>query len=183
MPPPIDHRQDLEFVHAVLAGDPEAGTEFAVRMRCVSRMLAARNHRLGRPLNDEELADLAQDVLLTVWRKLADYEGRAALESWVYRSCSFEFLNRLRKKRDAPATRDVTEEGTEPIEPEPPADEGLDLLLRHLASREAEVVRLRHVDELAFPEIAAALGISASSAKTHYYRAIDKLRDVLRERV
>ena len=57
--------------------------------------------------------------------------------------------------------------------------EEVGLLLRHLAPREAEVVRLRHVEQLSFAEIASALDISTSSAKTHYNRGLDKLRDLL----
>ena len=51
--------------------------------------------------------------------------------------------------------------------------------LRHLTQREAEVVRLRHVEDMKMGEIGEVLGISRSSVKTLYFRALDKLRAVL----
>ena len=63
--------------------------------------------------------------------------------------------------------------------PEPAPGEDVLVYLRHLAPREAQVVRLRHVEDLSLPEVAELLGISTSSAKTHYYRALEKLRSLL----
>ena len=59
------------------------------------------------------------------------------------------------------------------------SEQGIGTYLKHLAPREADVVRLRHVEDLSFQETGEVLGISASSAKTHYYRALEKLRDIL----
>jgi RNA polymerase sigma factor (sigma-70 family) len=69
-------------------------------------------------------------------------------------------------------------EGT--VEAEQPAEESaLDGLLKHLTSREAQIARLVHAEQLTFHEAAEALSISVSSVKTHYYRGLEKLRSVL----
>lgn len=169
--------QDRELVQRVLAGDPSAGREFAARMAVVGRILAARNADYGRPLGHEDLADLTQDTLLAIWRRLPEYEGRARLESWVYRFCALELLTALRRRgeRSLPAS----DHALEPVDGRGSLATGeveLSDYLRLLAAREAEVVRLRHVEELEFAEIAEVLAISPSSAKTHYYRALEKLR-------
>jgi RNA polymerase sigma-70 factor (ECF subfamily) len=171
-------------VTGVLSGQPAAHRGFVERMRVVGRILAARNRRLGGPLSDDELADLTQETLLQIWRKLATYRGEASLETWAYRFCALELANHLRRRARAPRP---LEDGPTPEEPAPAAegDPGagfageLAALLRHLAPREAEVVRLVHADMLGFREAAEALAISVSSVKTHYYRGLEKLRAVL----
>ena len=82
-----------------LAGRAPAIVRFLARMQCVPRMLHAQNARFGRPFTPEELADVIQETLLAVWRKLSGYNGLARLETWVYRFCYLEYMRRLRAKR------------------------------------------------------------------------------------
>jgi RNA polymerase sigma-70 factor (ECF subfamily) len=185
---------DLTLVRSVLAGDAGARTEFSTRMDFVGRVLVVQNRRHGQPFADDELADLAQETLLVVWRKLAEFEGRSSLETWIYRFTCLEFLVGLRKRSRRPqplgdfaevvppavpaqVLDPVVGEVAESDEPAP-----LQRFLGHLAEREAEVVRLRHLETLSFREIAGELGITPSSAKTHYYRGLEKLRALLQSR-
>ena len=187
------HARDLTLVASVLGGDPGARAEFSRRMDVVGRLLVVLNGRHGRPLDDHALSDLAQDTLLAVWRKLEGFEGRASLESWVYRFTYLEFLSALRKRSRRPQPLEGLAEGelpAEAVEPDPvaravvEADEPppLSRFLGHLAEREAEVVRLRHLETLSFRKIGEGLGISTSSAKTHYYRGLTKLRGLMAQR-
>src|SRR5688572_30807608 len=89
-------REDLELVRRVIRGEPEALQEFLQRMRCVSRILAHKNAQYGNALSEEEVEDVAQEALLAVWRNLEKFEGRGALEAWVYRVCFLELLVGLR---------------------------------------------------------------------------------------
>lgn len=170
---------DHQLVRDYLAGSPGARSRLAERLRCVGRILAALNRDASRPLQDNDLMDLTQDVQVLVLEKLPEFEGRSKLESWVFRICSLQLMGRIRQKRRRPLGLDDLA-GAEPTQaPLLCAEEsGLGHFLRHLAPREAEVVRLRHVEALTMNEVGDALGVSASSVKTHYYRAIDKLREV-----
>jgi len=184
MRPASDHRRDLALVEQVLNGETAAREAFLERMKCVGRILSVRNARMGRPLNDDELADVTQETLLQIWRKLETYSGRASIETWVYGFCSLEILSYLRKRARMPSTlEDVPEpvDESEPAEASDPATQaaGIERWVRHLARREAEVVRLHHVDQLDYEEIGELLAISKSSVKTHYYRALEKLRTLL----
>ena len=170
-------------MRGVLAGKGSAIDAFVERMQCIPRILAARNAGFGRPLTEDELADLAQDCLGRVWRKLPEYAGRASLETWVWRFCTLELMNALRKKSRLPSPyTDLDDAPPERATSDPPpAEQPLLDLLHHLTPREAEVIRLRHVEALeTMAEIGEALGISASSVKTHYYRGLEKLRALLR---
>lgn len=180
----------MELVRQTLAGDPEAGRNLAERILCVPRILAARNGRLQGPLAWHDLEDVAQDSIAAIVRRLSDYRGEGTLETWFYGFAIREYWNALRRARRSmrPLT-DITPAGEpapEPPGPEPPAPgegEGVESLLRHLTPRQAEIVRLRHVDQVeSLPEIATLLGISTSSVKSHYYRALDTLRTVIQTR-
>jgi RNA polymerase sigma-70 factor (ECF subfamily) len=176
-------------VRAALDGDPAARERLIERLRCVPRFLTAQLRRRGRPAGGEGVEDLAQTVLLNLWQKLPEFAGRAALETWAYRFCTFTTMNSLRRERlreSASASVEDVDPGPEPAVFEP-VDRGLldaetAALLERLSPREAQIVRLRHFEDRDLAEIARALELSPSSVKTHYYRALEKLRAVLVER-
>jgi len=171
---------DLQLVRDYLAGDPAARRSLAERLRCVGRILGALSRRLVRPLQDSDLADLAQETQVLVLQKLPTYEGRATLETWSFRFCSLQLMNHVRRRTRQPRAVSSELAAELPAEDVPlREDDELAGYLKHLAPREAEVVRLRHVEQLTMEEAAAALQVSASSVKTHYYRALDKLRVAL----
>lgn len=172
------------MVRGVLAHMDSAIERFGRRMRCVPRILAAQNARLGSPLSDEDLADLTQDTLMVIWRKLDQYSPSYPLEGWVYRISTLELLNFVRKKRRRnELLRDLAEERAGAVEAgtEGREESGRDLeeLQRGLATleeKEARVIRLKHFEDRTFEEIAQDLSISQGTAKTRYYRGMLKMR-------
>lgn len=176
----MPHDQDLRLVRSALAGRSADQRELIRRMKVAHRLLVVQNRRLGQPLDEAAVEDVAQDATLSAWRKLEEYEGRASLETWVYRFCFLELMNAIRH-RHRRSTLQLSAVDVPTRDDQAPVGEGLGRYLRHLSPREAEAVRLRHVEDLAFEEIATTLDVSVSSAKTHYYRAIEKLRTVVQE--
>lgn len=173
------HADDLALVRAVAAGEPAALADFVERMRCVPAILASQNGRLGSPLGEEDLADVVQETLTVVWRKLDDFCGRSALETWVYRFCFLELMTgiRRRKKRPEPIPEGLERRG---LAPATAAD--FELLHRGLArvgSPWADVIRLKHFGDLTFDEIGRRLSMPANTAKTQYYRGLERLREAL----
>ena len=182
---PRPFEEDLRLARAALRGDSAARAEFAGRMEFVSRYLNAENQRLGRPLSSDELRDLRQDVLLSVWKKLGSYEGRAALRTWVFPFCSLGLRRwlskRQRRKGIVVPLWDEALDGLSGSHRSSPEEgkETLFSLLRHLSPREAQIVRLKVLECLEFGEIARQLKLSKSSVKTPYYRSLLKLQQVL----
>ena len=177
-------RSDLDLVAAALAGDADAIRDFVERMKCVPRILAVRNRRSGSAFDAEELEDVCQETLAAVWRKLPRYDGTAALETWVYRFCEFEFLHRLRKKGRGRLVLEETLEGT-PFEPfaaeeaSPLDHEALARGMEGLEQQLSAVIQLKHYEDLTFEQIGERLALSVNTAKTRYYRGLRKLRAVL----
>ncbi len=173
---------DLALTRAALGGDERAGHELARRLRCVPRVIVLLGRKAGLLLRPDEVDDLSQDTQLRVMEKLGEFGGRAKLETWVYRFCHFEIFNYRRKLGRLPKT--ITDLGDAEI-PEPeaaaelPASSSINGLLKHLSPREAQVVRLRHVEDLTLREIHEQTGMGLSTVKTCYYRGREKLREVL----
>ncbi|MEM7203491.1 MAG: sigma-70 family RNA polymerase sigma factor [Planctomycetota bacterium] len=168
------HARDLELARRTLAGDRGAQAEWVRRMRCVPAIVAAINVRMNRALPRDQLAELAQDCLVTIWRRLGTFEGRATLETWAHRFCFLEYMNRLRQRRRQTST---TEDLTGDVADRAAEDyRDLESGLVRLGPPESDIIRLKHFEELTFPQIGARLGISPNTAKTHYYRGLQWLR-------
>ena len=88
-------KADLELVRRVARNDATARDEFCERMECVAHYVVALHARSRLRLTDEELLDSIQEVHLSIWKSLSNYEGRSRLESWVYGFC----LNQLRRSQ------------------------------------------------------------------------------------
>lgn len=179
----FDRVGELAFVRAVLAERESAIVEFEERMRCVPRILQALNGRRGRPLHDHDLADLVQDTVLIVLRKLPEFAAWAPLEGWIYRLCFLEFQNALRRRRrEWQRTSEIT---TEPGDPgvdagSNHAHDHVHLALTQLGGVEAETIRWKHFDGLTFQEIGVRLDMPPNTVKTRYYRGLAKLEALLR---
>ena len=177
-------RADLQLVERVLDGDSAARDALIERLACVPRALAAANARLGNALSRDELADLAQDVVLAVWRKLGTFRGDATLESWAWSFCQHELWNRVRRRQRRRAVvhtslEEIPQLQAGAAEPHSVDYDHLEEALAALEAPEQEVIRLKHFEHLMFSEIAERLGISPNTAKTRYYRGMVHLRRLL----
>lgn len=184
--PESDLRADLVLVRAALSGQEDAIEELTTRLRCVTRMLSAQNARMGSPLDAHDLADLAQETLMILLKKLRLYAGRAGLERWIYRVCALELHNGVRRRRRRwRRTREVAD-GDQLVAgagPDRDLGEEIRLALEQLPPPEAEVIRLKHFEGLTFEEIGVRLATSPNSAKTRYYRGLGSLEELLGPRL
>jgi RNA polymerase sigma-70 factor (ECF subfamily) len=181
---PAGHSEDLELVREILRGQGEAEERFVKRMRCVPLILESRNSRLGSPLDEEDLRDLVQETLAAVWRKLDTYAGRSSLETWVYSYCINQLMNAIRSKQRGPRLAgDDAEDMAADLRRASDASfdefEVIDGCLERLDGFPAEIIRLKFFAELTFNQIGARLGIPENSAKTHYYRGMNRLRTLV----
>ncbi len=183
------HLSDLELVRLVMQRQPPALERFVNRMQCVPRFVAARNAQMGRPLGNESIEDLVQDVLAVVWRKLPAFQGEAGLETWVYQFCEFELRNAIRRAVPKRARSLEDLEDKDEVGSQEPANsaagddlESVYVAMQRLSAAEARIMRLKHFEALTFEAIALRLSMSQSTIKTRYYRALDKLRRHLRLR-
>jgi RNA polymerase sigma-70 factor (ECF subfamily) len=181
MDPQADHQQDQELVRAVLRGERPAVDALVRRLACVPRILALLNQRMGVVLGPEDLGDLTQDTLASLWPRMRAYNGQASLESWAYGFCFNGFMNAVRRSRRRRGA-EALDEATVPSSARPAVTLEYDQLHRGLArqdEREVRVIRLKYFDGLTFDEIGTRLGISPNTAKTCHYRGIRRLATLL----
>lgn len=178
----FDPEADLALVAAVARRDASAIEQMTRRLERVAKILGAQNARMGRPLDLHDLADLTQDVVIVVLRKLDEYGGRGPLDGWIYRICCFEFMNAVRRKQRTPRPVADTEPLADVPAPESGERERVLLAIERVGGVEAEALTLKHFEGLTFEEIAARLEVPPSTIKTRYYRGIHKLEAILRPR-
>lgn len=172
---------DLDLVRRSLLGNTQTAHTLMDRLGCVARMVASKNARMGRPLDASEVEDVVQNTLILIWKKRAEFLGTGPLEAWVYRISYLEFMNRMRKRLRSPKSLEEAgvAEHNEPAaaaEPDALEFEVLHQSLDIVGPPDANVVRLKHFDSLTFDQIAVRLDIPANTAKTQYYRGLEKLR-------
>ena len=165
-----------------MTGDRSAIDVFAQRMQCVPRLLSRQNRSFGRPLGDHDLADLAQDIAMIVWRKLREYRGLGPLEAWIQAVCSLEFRNALRSSRRLPRHFPEGETGSLAGAAETGFEdaERVQRALSRLGGAAAAVIRAYHFDGLNFVEIARREGLPLTTVKTRYYRGLKSLERMFR---
>jgi RNA polymerase sigma factor (sigma-70 family) len=130
----------------------------------------------------------AEDVLQTSYLKVlsgrARFDGRSGFKTWLFgvirrtaaESRRRQFLRRLflaRLERLPPPAFAAQEARGDPeVVP----------LLRSLAARQREVLELVFYQDLSIREAAAVMGVSLGSARVHYHRGKESLREALARR-
>jgi RNA polymerase sigma-70 factor (ECF subfamily) len=161
--------------------------------RAAAAQLLARYRRrvlawCWRLVQDHESAlDLAQDVLLIVWRKLAAYDERGQFGAWVFMVTRNRCLSELRRRRlplaDEAVVDLVVDRGPRPDEELERKLLGQDLerlVAETLTPLEQDALWLRCFEGLPVDAITARLGITEKTgARAVLQRARRKLRAVL----
>jgi RNA polymerase sigma-70 factor (ECF subfamily) len=139
-------------------------------------------------LTAEEGEDLAQEILLQVWRSLPQFEGRASAHTWVYRvalntALGWHRRERRRRERQQPliAIEDLPAAADNARELEQRELVGrLYAAIRQLPKADAALVLL-YLDDLSYREMAEVLGISESNAGVKLNRARKALGELMKE--
>jgi RNA polymerase sigma factor (sigma-70 family) len=181
---PDDAARDLALVRAAHGGDGSARDALADRLQCIPRIVGALNARLGRRLGEHDLADVVQDTVVSVLRKLVDYAGQGVLEAWVFRFCTFEVMNALRRRHRQPAHDEaavdaVVDTAAQGAFQRLVAREALDAAIDRVGGTEADALRMKHFEGLSFEAMAQRVRISTTAMKGRYYRALAHLERLL----
>jgi RNA polymerase sigma-70 factor (ECF subfamily) len=139
-------------------------------------------HLVGR---DELVADLCQEVFLRVYQNRARYRETGSFAGWLHRIALNVARDANRRQRKEP--RNLGEVEAAAAEPPPEAmceqAERGRLVARSIAELPEPlrlVLVLRHYEELSFEEIARILGEPASTIKSRFSAALQRLRQRLR---
>lgn len=135
--------------------------------------------RLG--VAERDLEDVCQEVFMVVLSKLATFEGRSSLRTWIYGICrgvAANHRNRAMHAREVPA-QDTIDLATDGASDDAAfralaareSRELLHVLLARLPEEQREVLVLYEIEELTMREIAEALECSPNTAFSRLYAA------------
>lgn len=171
---------DLALVTRARRGERNALEALATKLACIPAMIRARERYSSSRLSQEDVDELTQEILATIWSRLGSYAGEAPVEGWAHAfvvrmHLRFRSTRRLATSlADCPVdTLPYTEDDTVTLD-----DEYLVLqeALAALRATQAFIVREKHFKERTFNEIADELSIPPATVKTKYYRGLSSLK-------
>jgi len=173
--------EDAVLVRRALAGDAAAYGVLVDEHR--GRVFSLALRMLGDRASAE---DVASEAFLRAWDALARYDPARSFATWVVTIASRLCLDALRRRRwlgDPP--REDRERAAPGPGPEAAAvASGFAARVRDavglLPERERMAVMLRHLEDMSYAEVAAAMRIPIGTAKTLAFQGRRKLAESLR---
>ena len=188
----MPERTDEELIRQTLAGDQQA---FAALVGRYQRRVAVTIRSVIGDLPREDLADVAQEIFLIVFKALASYRGEARFGTWLtriaLRHCYREAKRRRRRlwlfrpfEHEDPERESLEDRLISSSRSDDPilSDERRSSLMRAMELLPEEfrtVLVLRIVEEMPVEEVAESLGISTGTVKSRLHRAKEKMRELL----
>jgi RNA polymerase sigma-70 factor (ECF subfamily) len=174
---------ERDLIGRMRAGDGSAVSDLAATYGPRIQQLAFRYLK-----NWEDAEEVAQDVLMKVFRKIDAFRGDAALSSWIYRITFNTAMSRLRTARfSRPSevqTAEIEIDANDPMRPEPADWASLadDQVMRtemrkrlidaltHLPTVYRVPVVLRDINGLSTEEASAILRVKPQTLKSRLHR-------------
>ncbi|WP_295935530.1 RNA polymerase sigma factor [uncultured Alistipes sp.] len=127
----------------------------------------------------EDSRDIVQDVFLKMYGRIGRNAVIDNVKSYLYRSISnscSDYMRRKQSTKHVPLNQALQypekDDDRELIE----EYQRIDALMEELPGEQAEVIRMRTVDSLAFTEIAEILGVPVTTVKSRFKYGIEKLK-------
>jgi RNA polymerase sigma-70 factor (ECF subfamily) len=139
--------------------------------------------RLGVP--EQTLDDVVQDVFVTVYRRLAEFEGRSQLKTWIFGILRHTVRDLRRSARRKPTEALADEPSDSRPSPHERAihEESTRLLSRLLATLDEdqrEVFVLAELEQMSAPEIASALDVNVNTVYSRLRTARQEFETALK---
>jgi RNA polymerase sigma-70 factor (ECF subfamily) len=140
-------------------------------------------------LTTEDCQDLAQEILLQVWRSLPQFQGRASASTWFYRvalntALDWHRKEHRRQERQQPilAIEDLSVAGLDSSQQlvQREVVERLYAAIRQLPKTDAALILL-YLDDQSYRQMAEVLGISESNVGVKLNRAKKALGELMKD--
>jgi RNA polymerase sigma-70 factor, ECF subfamily len=140
-------------------------------------------------LTTEDCQDLAQEILLQVWRSLPQFQGRASASTWFYRVALNTALSWHRKEKPRRARKQALFEvedmsiarlGSAQQVDQREMVQRLYAAIRQLPKADVALILL-YLDDLSYRQMAEVLGISESNVGVKLNRAKKALGELMKE--
>jgi len=189
---------DLELVQACQAAE---GKEFEQQFAQIFALYQDRVYTVCFRVcgNQEDALDAAQETLVTLAKRVRDFQFRSRFSSWVYRIAVNAAIDVRRRRLDAPRGGVQTRIGNDPevfsqnqaedTASDPTAHairgearEQVRQALANINPRFSSLLTLRYIEGLSYEEISETLECSLGTVKSRLNRAHSALREYLERR-
>ncbi len=176
--------QAADFLDALAAGPDRRAfkrlfAHFAPRVKSYLRRLGAE---------DQHAEELAQEVMLTVWRRAHLYDRRqAGASTWIFtiaRNRRIDALRRDRRPELDPEDPAIVPEPETPADQQVEANQRQDLLrsaITRLPEEQARLLRLSYFEDKSHSKIAEELDLPLGTVKSRLRLALSRLKTLLEE--
>ena len=142
---------------------------------------------LGMLKSGDEAMDATQDIFIKLYTKIADFEERAQLSTWIYRVTYNYCIDMLRRRKKDEKL--FSPEGDIPDIEDEDDDSGilgievqkLKVILDKIPEGDKAVLMMKYQDDMSIREISEILNKSESSIKMKLKRARHKTQKVFKE--
>src|SRR5438874_11968704 len=172
--------EDAELIRRWQRGETAAFEEIVRRwQQPIARFLA---RLAGR---SDSVADLCQEVFLRLYLARLRYRESGAFSTWLYQIALNVARDAARRHRHEPQPL-VNDEPAKVLSAEAACEQReltqvLELAIAELSPPLREVLVLRHYEEMNFEEIARLLEVPASTLKSRFAVALNRLRQHLQQ--
>jgi RNA polymerase sigma-70 factor (ECF subfamily) len=178
-----DHAHDADLIARSVNGDRSAFSELVAQHR--SRILSVCR---SVTRSDEDAQDVAQEVLLTLWKKLSLFDGGSRLDTWIYRIAFNAAIDHVRMQRHRRSEELLDEHASPVADPQTALErknivEELNAAMDRLQPIHYVVVFLREVEGLSYEQIADRTGVPKGTVMSRLHHARHGLQQILRDRL
>jgi RNA polymerase sigma-70 factor (ECF subfamily) len=173
--------QDQALIARIAAGDRRA---FELLFTKYGERVFRYAHRLISDVTKAE--EVANDVMLEVWKTAARFEGRSKVSTWILGITRHLALNAVRRKtldtvdvEDAPELADDKQVDAAVEHDRDVLGEGIRAALAMLSAEHRDVIELTFFHGCTYHEIAEIVGCPENTVKTRMYHAKRQLQSLL----
>jgi RNA polymerase sigma factor (sigma-70 family) len=185
-------QEDYELVLKARSGDQEA------YRRLVQKYERAIFFHINKMVHNTGIIDdLVQETFLKAFNNIQSYDTTFAFSTWLYRIATNHSIDYLRKRKLETLSIDQpikTKDGELGIDlPDESAETDSEILrkersqiifdaINNLPERYEVIIKLRHMEEKSYEEIAQILDLPLGTVKAHIFRARELLYKYLKDR-
>lgn len=133
--------------------------------------------------DQDEVADMFQEVLINLWKSLPSFEGRCDVRSWIYRvslNVCISLDHKKRRHKIVPLIMDINP--YEEMESNQNSRQ-MDMLRRRIAKlgQFDRAIILLWLENMSYEDIAAIMGITVKNVSVRLYRIKEELKNMSNE--
>lgn len=128
--------------------------------------------------DEDEVADLFQEVLIKLWQGLPSFEERSDIKTWIYRIALNTCISIDRKKKRHPEARLSMDINL--FEDKDRATEQVSMLHKRINKLQPfdRAIVLPWLENISYDEIGAIVGISAKNVSVRLFRIRQQLKNM-----